>query len=104
MYNMVIERRCYMDKLIAVVDDEEDIRELVSICLKRVGYKVKEYENADSLLKAMPKSLPDLIVFDLMMPGTDGIEACKILKRDNRYRSEERRVGKECRSRWSPYH
>jgi two-component system phosphate regulon response regulator PhoB/two-component system alkaline phosphatase synthesis response regulator PhoP len=82
---MVIERRCYMDKLIAVVDDEEDIRELVSICLKRVGYKVKEYENADSLLKAMPKSLPDLIVLDLMMPGTDGIEACKILKRDNRY-------------------
>lgn len=74
-----------MDKLIAVVDDEEDIRELVSISLKKAGYKVKEYEDADSLLKSISKSIPDLIVLDLMMQGIDGIEACKILKRDNRY-------------------
>jgi two-component system phosphate regulon response regulator PhoB/two-component system alkaline phosphatase synthesis response regulator PhoP len=74
-----------VDKLIAVVDDEEDIRELVSINLKKAGYKIKEFEDADSLLRSLPKSLPDLIVMDLMMPGTDGIEATKILKRDNRY-------------------
>jgi DNA-binding response OmpR family regulator len=69
-----------MDKLIAVVDDEEDIRELVSINLKKAGFKVKEYEDADSLLKILPKSMPDLIILDIMMPGTDGIQACKIIK------------------------
>ena len=74
-----------MDKLIAIIDDEEDIRELISINLKKAGYKVKEYEDADIFLKAISKSTPDLIILDLMMPGTDGIEACKILKRDDRY-------------------
>ena len=74
-----------MEKLITVVDDEDDIRELVSMSLKKAGYKVKEFEDADSLLRSLPKSLPDLIVMDLMMPGTDGIEATKAIKRDNRY-------------------
>jgi DNA-binding response OmpR family regulator len=69
-----------MEKLIAIVDDEEDIRELVAINLKKVGYKVKQYEDADALLKTLPKSMPDLIILDIMMPGTDGIQACKIIK------------------------
>jgi DNA-binding response OmpR family regulator len=69
-----------MDKLIAIVDDEQDIRELVAINLKKAGYKVKEYEDADSLLKVLPRSIPDLIILDIMMPGTDGIQACKIIK------------------------
>jgi len=62
------------------VDDDEDIRELVAINLKKAGFKVKEYEDADSLLKVLPKSMPDLIILDIMMPGTDGLEACKIIK------------------------
>jgi DNA-binding response OmpR family regulator len=69
-----------MEKLIAIVDDEQDIRELVAINLKKAGFKVKEYEDADSLLKVLPKSMPDLIILDIMMPGTDGIQACKIIK------------------------
>jgi phosphate regulon transcriptional regulator PhoB len=74
-----------MEKLIAIVDDEEDIRELVSINLKKSGFKVKEFEDADSLFRSLPKSMPDLIILDIMMPGTDGIEACKILKKDEKY-------------------
>lgn len=74
-----------MEKLIAIVDDEEDIRELVSINLKKAGFKTKEYSDADSLLKSLSKSMPDLIILDIMMPGTDGIETVKILKRDDRY-------------------
>ena len=69
-----------MERLIAIVDDEQDIRELVAINLKKSGFKVKEYEDADSLLKSLPKSTPDLIILDIMMPGTDGLEACKIIK------------------------
>jgi phosphate regulon transcriptional regulator PhoB len=74
-----------MEKLIAIVDDEEDIRELVSINLKKAGFKVKEFADADSLFKSLPKSTPDLIILDIMMPGTDGIEACKMLKKDEKY-------------------
>jgi len=74
-----------MEKLIAIVDDEDDIRELVSINLKKAGFKTKEYSDADSLIKSLSKSLPDLIILDIMMPGTDGIETVKILKRDDRY-------------------
>jgi two-component system phosphate regulon response regulator PhoB/two-component system alkaline phosphatase synthesis response regulator PhoP len=74
-----------MEKLIAIVDDEDDIRELVSVNLKKAGFKTKEYSDADSLIKSLSKSLPDLIILDIMMPGTDGIEAVKILKRDDRH-------------------
>lgn len=69
-----------MEKLIAVVDDEQDIRELIAINLKKAGFKAKEYEDADSLLKALEKSSPDLIILDIMMPGTDGLAACKQIK------------------------
>jgi phosphate regulon transcriptional regulator PhoB len=69
-----------MEKLIAIVDDEEDIRELVSINLKKAGFRVKQYEDADALLKTLPKSMPDLIILDIMMPGTDGIQVCKQIK------------------------
>ncbi len=73
-----------MERLIAIVDDEEDIRELVSINLKKAGFKVKEFEDADTLLKSLSKSTPDLIILDIMMPGTDGLQACKIIKSDEK--------------------
>jgi two-component system phosphate regulon response regulator PhoB/two-component system alkaline phosphatase synthesis response regulator PhoP len=76
-----------MEKLIAVVDDEDDIRELVSVNLKKTGFKVKEFSDADSLIRSLAKAVPDLIILDIMMPGTDGIEACKILKKDEKYSS-----------------
>jgi DNA-binding response OmpR family regulator len=74
-----------MEKIIAVVDDEDDIRELISVNLKKAGFKTKEFSDADSLIKSLSKSMPDLIILDIMMPGTDGLEACKILKKDERY-------------------
>jgi DNA-binding response OmpR family regulator len=76
-----------MEKLIAIVDDEDDIRELVSVNLKKSGFKTKEFSDADSLIKSLSKSMPDLIILDIMMPGTDGIETVKILKKDDRYSS-----------------
>ena len=73
-----------MDRIIAVVDDEDDIRELVSVNLKKAGFKVKEFTDADSMLKSFSKSIPDLIILDIMMPGTDGFEACKMIKKDQK--------------------
>ncbi|MFW6210548.1 MAG: response regulator [bacterium] len=69
-----------MEKLIAIVDDEEDIRELVAVNLKKAGYKVKEFSNGKSLLKYMEKSSPELVILDVMMPEMDGMEVCRIIK------------------------
>ncbi len=74
-----------MEKLIYVVDDEKDIRELLSLNLKKYGFKSKEFTDGDSLLKAITKVKPDLIVLDIMMPGVDGLEIVKILKREKDY-------------------
>jgi len=73
------------EKLIFVVDDEKDIRELLSINLKKYGFKSKEFSDGNSLLKAITKTKPDLIILDIMMPGMDGIEITKHLKQEKSY-------------------
>ncbi len=72
-----------MEKLIFVVDDEEDIRELISENLKRYGFKVKEFPDGSTLLKELPKLKPDLIIMDIMMPEINGLEACSIIKKNS---------------------
>ena len=74
-----------MARLIAVVDDEDDIVKLVTIHLEKAGFAVKAFSDADKLLKWLPKQKPELIILDLMLPGTDGLEACKYLKRENAF-------------------
>lgn len=71
-----------MNKLIAIVDDEPDIAELVSINLKKASFRVKEFYTADTLHKFLQGELPDLIILDLMLPDADGYEVCKLLKKD----------------------
>ncbi len=73
-----------MGKLITIVDDEPDILELVSIHLKRSGFDVEEFLNAESFLKFISNRIPDLIILDLMLPDGDGLEICKNLKRDDK--------------------
>ncbi len=74
-------------KIIAVVDDEPDILELVSINLEKSQFKVKTFNNATKLLKYLEKKIPDLIVLDLMLPDVDGIDICKYLKKQKKYAS-----------------
>lgn len=68
------------EKLITIVDDEEDIVKLVSHHLKREGFKVKEFHNGRDFLSYIESVTPDLAVLDIMLPGIDGLEICKILK------------------------
>lgn len=70
------------NKLIAIVDDEPDIVELVSLYLNKAGFQVKGFQDAESLFMCLEKETPDLIILDLMLPDTDGIEVCKVLKKD----------------------
>jgi len=59
-----------MPKTIMIVDDEEDIRTTVKTILERNGYKVIEAVDGDQCLEKLAKEKPDLILLDIMMPGT----------------------------------
>jgi len=67
---------------ILVVDDEEDILELVRYNLAKEGYQVDCVASGEEALKLAKSKHPDLIILDLMLPGVDGFDVCKQLKRD----------------------
>lgn len=69
---------------ILVVDDEPDAIELIKFNLKAAGYEVLTAADGEEALKKARAALPDLIVLDLMLPEVDGLEVCKILRRDSR--------------------
>jgi DNA-binding response OmpR family regulator len=69
---------------ILVVDDEPDALELVSFNLRASGYTVATAADGDEALKKAREGQPDLIILDLMLPEVDGLEVCKILRRDPR--------------------
>ena len=74
-------------KMVVVLDDEPDILELVSLHLKKSGFKVKEFETAAGFYKFIEEKTPHLIILDLMLPDADGLEICKNLKRDEKFSS-----------------
>lgn len=76
-----------MGKLVYVIDDEPDISELVSLNLIKSGFSTKQFESGESFFAEMKKSLPDLIILDVMLPDSDGFEICKYLKSDANYSS-----------------
>lgn len=69
-------------KLIYCVDDEENIREVYSYALQGTGFDVETFDGYDSLATALEKRLPDLLLLDIMLDGTDGYQILKKL-RDN---------------------
>jgi DNA-binding response OmpR family regulator len=73
--------------VIAIVDDEPDILNLVSLSLEKAGFSTYKFELADELHKYLTKEIPDLIILDLMLPDADGFDVCKDLKKNDRYSS-----------------
>ncbi len=69
---------------VLVVDDEEDILELVRYHLHREGYRVITAASGEEVLSSVQEEVPDLILLDLMLPGLDGLEVCRLLKADER--------------------
>lgn len=69
---------------ILVIEDEEDIRELVTYNLHRENFGVLEAGTGEEGLTMVERMTPDLILLDLMLPGKDGLEICRMLKRDER--------------------
>ena len=70
------------DKKILLVDDEEDILNLVKYNLEREGYRVEAVMTGEQAVRSARESNPDLILLDLMLPGMDGLDVCRILKND----------------------
>ena len=67
---------------ILVVDDEPDALELVSFNLKSAGFDVVTADNGNEALKKARQHVPDLILLDVLLPEVDGLEVCKLLRRD----------------------
>jgi two-component system phosphate regulon response regulator PhoB len=67
---------------ILVVDDEKDILELIGYNLTREGFSIETAENGEAALEKARHDRPDLILLDLMLPGIDGLEVCRLLKGD----------------------
>ncbi|MBN2578350.1 MAG: response regulator [Pirellulales bacterium] len=67
---------------ILVIEDEEEIQELVGYNLAKQGYRAIRAETGEEGLRLVHRELPDLILLDLMLPGIDGLEVCRALKRD----------------------
>ncbi len=67
---------------ILIVEDEEEIQELVRYNLAKEGYRVSCAGSGEEALEKSRSKPPDLVVLDLMLPGLDGLEVCKVLKGD----------------------
>jgi len=70
-----------MKKRILIVDDDIQFRSVLVYLLNKEGYVVSGVESAESALQSFKKSVPDLILLDVMLPGMDGIELCKELRK-----------------------
>lgn len=66
--------------LVAVVDDESDLRENVGYALRREGYGVEDHPDGAAAWEAFQQRLPDLVVLDILMPRMDGLELCRRLR------------------------
>ncbi|MCU0497676.1 MAG: response regulator [Anaerolineae bacterium] len=69
-----------MKKRILVVDDEVGALTLIGIMLERGGFSVLKAKDAQEALSVLSVNVPDLIILDVMMPGTDGITLCGMIR------------------------
>jgi two-component system, OmpR family, alkaline phosphatase synthesis response regulator PhoP len=67
-------------KTVMIADDEPDILEIISYNLRNEGYKTITAKDGDDALQKSKLHKPDLIILDVMMPGKNGMEVCKLLR------------------------
>ena len=69
-----------MNKVIYVADDEQDILDVLQEFLTNAGYDIKTFLTGDDLFSEFRKKPCDLVILDIMMPGTDGLAVCRELR------------------------
>lgn len=94
-------------KKILIIDDEESFIEPVKFFLEKQGFSVVSVTDGLGGLQAAREEIPDLILLDLMLPGMNGYQVCRLLKFDSKYKEipiiiisakdtdEEKSLGKE---------
>jgi DNA-binding response OmpR family regulator len=70
-----------MRKLL-IVDDEEGVRSLVRMTLESDKYDILEARRGEDALRLVREHLPDLVLLDVMLPDTSGVDVCRALKSD----------------------
>lgn len=70
-----------LNKLL-VVEDEDDIRELIAFNLEMSNFEVLKARDGEEAIQIAEKELPDTIILDVMLPGMDGFEVCRYLKKN----------------------
>jgi two-component system response regulator ChvI len=68
------------NSVVAVVDDEDNIRETVAFALRREGYPVEQYGTGLEAWRAFQHKLPGLVILDITMPEMDGLELCRRIR------------------------
>lgn len=76
-----------MKKLIFVIDDEKDIRDILKVNLLQEGYEVQQFSSADEAAKGFASAKPDLIILDIMMEGKDGYEFCREIRGKEKFKN-----------------
>jgi len=71
------------NKLIYVVDDEQNIRDLIKTYLQKEGYEVEVFEDGTSAYRKFSDTPPDMLIIDIMMPGMDGYSLCREIRKTN---------------------
>ena len=69
--------------LVMVVDDDQDLAEMLSIVLNGAGIDVDLVARGDEVLELFRNNPPDLVLLDVMLPGIDGIEVCKLIRAES---------------------
>jgi len=69
-----------MSKRIFIVEDDESIRDLVCMALQSFSYEPQAFGSAEEALRAVAQRCPDLVIFDIMLPGMSGLEAIRQLR------------------------
>lgn len=69
-----------MAERVYITEDDDSIRELVTVALSAYSYEVESFVSAEDCLAATEKQVPDIFLFDIMLPGMDGVQAVRILR------------------------
>jgi len=76
-----------MNELLAVIEDEPDLAALIAAHLRKEGFRVETFGDAERFFRFLQKKTPDLILLDLMLPDMNGLDVCKQLKRSEDWKS-----------------
>jgi DNA-binding response OmpR family regulator len=72
-----------MSRTILIVEDDPDIAKLITMHVTEAGYVVIHVSNGEQGLEKFEQSSPDLVVLDIMLPGINGLEVCKRIRKKN---------------------